>query len=224
MNVLVVNDASWDNFALVSKRLNPKCINPDHRINYFYGKHLKLVANICNQNSMMLIRRPLIKDNIQELLADSLKYTKFCIIFHNFTEYNTISSTMIDLCDKNKIPYFVFSEHCSKFYMNGEYVHDTKFKTCVRGIDFTERDIVAEILPSAELFIEPRCPKNILEVVDNLRSRYQCIKDEKASKKIVYDEDLVKERKKILKSNKEMSYVDYMASKKKWLKDVTPKR
>ena len=63
-------------------------------------------------------------------------------------------------------------------------------------------------------------PKNIQEVVNNLRSRYQMLKDKKDSKKIVYDENLVKERKKALKSDKEMSYLEFVANKKKWLKKL----
>ena len=49
------------------------------------------------------------------------------------------------------------------------------------------------------------------------------LKDKKESKKIVYDEKLVKERKKALKSDKEMSYLEFVANKKKWLKEVVPK-
>ena len=77
MNVLIVNDVLWDNFALVSKRLNPLCINPNHRLNCFYGKHLRYISSICNQNSMCLIRRALIKDKLEECIVDSLKFSKF---------------------------------------------------------------------------------------------------------------------------------------------------
>ncbi len=223
MNVLVINDLSWDNFALVSKRVNPKCINPNHRINYFYGKHMQYVSNICGQNMMHLLRVTLMKDNIKECIENSLKHVKFCIIFHNFTEYNTLSSFYIKLCEENKVPYFIFSEHCEKFYMNGEHIPETKFKVCVREIEMAEREITVNI-PQILIFAqELTCPKNIEEVINNLRSRYQVIKDEKDSKKIVYDENLVKERKKLIKSDKEMSYLDYIKNKKKWLKETVPK-
>lgn len=223
MNVLVINDLSWDNFALVSKRVNPKCINPNHRINYFYGKHMQCMSNICGQNMMHLLRVTLMKDNVKECIENSLKHVKFCIIFHNFTEYNTLSSFYIKLCEENKVPYFIFSEHCEKFYMNGEYIPETKFKVCVIEIEMTEREITVNI-PQTLLFAqELACPKNIEEVINNLRSRYQVTKDEKDSKKIVYDENLVKERKKLIKSGKEMSYLDYMKNKKKWLKETVPK-
>lgn len=224
MNILVVNDSSWDNFALVSRRINAKCINPDHRINYFYGKHMQFLTNICNQNTMCLIRRPIIKENLEDIIVDSLKSTKFCIIFHNFIEYNTLSSLIIKLCIKNSIPYFVFSEHCDNFYMNGEYITDKKFKKCVREIEFLEREIKLEIPINLEIFTEKTCPKNIQEILNNLRSRYQNIKDTKDSKRIIYDENALRTKKNLLKSKKEMGYIDYMASKNKWIKETTPRR
>ena len=74
MNVLVVNDFSWDNFALVAKRVNSKCINPNHRINYFYGKHMQYISNICNQNMMHLLRLALVKDKEKQSIENSLKF------------------------------------------------------------------------------------------------------------------------------------------------------
>lgn len=223
MNILVINDLSWDNFALVSKRINSKCINPNHKINYFYGKHMQHMSNICNQNMMHLLRISLIKDKEKQCIEDNLKHVKFCVIFHNFTEYNTISSLYIKICEEYKIPYFIFSEHCERFYMNGEYIHDTKFKTCVRGIEFAERTVIVNIPQSITFTQDLACPKNIEEIINNLRSRYEVLKDEKDSKRIVYDERIVKERKKLIKSDKEISYIDYMSNKKKWLKETVPK-
>ena len=127
------------------------------------------------------------------------------------------------MCIKNKIPYFIFSEHTNKFYLNGDYISGTKFKSCVREIEATKRFPVVELPQEICFSQEKTCPKNIQEVVNNLRSRYQVLKDEKDSKKIVYNEELVKGRKKITKSDKEMSYLDFMAGKKKWLKETIPK-
>tara|TARA_B100000085_G_C18540875_1_gene511861 strand:+ start:229 stop:750 length:522 start_codon:yes stop_codon:yes gene_type:complete len=172
---------------------------------------------------MCLIRRPIIKENLEDIIADTLKVTKFCIIFHNFIEYNTLSSLIIKLCTENSIPYFIFSEHIDSFYMNGEHITDKKFKKCVREIDFKEREINLNEPINLEIFADKTCPKNIQEVLANLRSRYQNIKDTKESKKIVYDENALKTKKNILKSKKEMGYIDYMASKSKWIKETTPK-
>ena len=222
MNVLVVNDLSWDNFAIVSKRLNPRCINPNHRINYFYGKHMQYVSNVCNQNLMHLVRLPFLEDKQKQSIENSLKYVKFCIIFHNFTEYNTISSFYIKTCQDNKVPYFIFSEHCEKFYMNGEYIACDKFKTRVREIEFADREITVNIPETFSFSHEKMCPKNIVEVINNLRSRYQISKDEKESKKIIYEENPALSRQ-TLKSGKEMSYLDFMANKRKWIKETFQK-
>tara|TARA_B100001287_G_scaffold276820_1_gene289750 strand:+ start:2459 stop:3130 length:672 start_codon:yes stop_codon:yes gene_type:complete len=222
MNVLVVNDLSWDNFAIVSKRLNPRCINPNHRINYFYGKHMQYVSNVCNQNLMHLVRLPFLEDKQKQSIENSLKYVKFCIIFHNFTEYNTISSFYIKTCQDNKVPYFIFSEHCEKFYMNGEYIACDKFKNRVREIEFSDREIIVNIPETFSISHEITCPKNIVEVINNLRSRYQISKDEKESKKIIYEENPALSRQ-TLKSGKEMSYLDFMANKRKWIKETFQK-
>ena len=179
MNVLIVNDVSWDNFALISTKLTPRCINPNHRLNYFYGKHLQYISNICTQNMMHLLRLPFLQYNEKKCIENSLKNVKFCIIFHNFIEYNTISSLYINICNENKIPYFIFSEHCGKFYMNGEYIHNTKFKTCVRELEYIERKLSIEIPDTIIFDTIKKCPENINEIVTNLRSRYQNLKDEK---------------------------------------------
>tara|TARA_B100000686_G_C16445590_1_gene789276 strand:- start:149 stop:649 length:501 start_codon:yes stop_codon:yes gene_type:complete len=165
----------------------------------------------------------MIKGKEKEIIEDSLKCIKFCLIFHNFIEYNTVSLLYIQLCIKNKIPYFIFSEHTDNFYLNGEYIQDIKFKTCVRKLEIAKRFPVVEIPNEICINQEKTCPKNIQEIVNNLRSRYQVLKEEKDSKKIIYNEEIVKERKKITKSGKEMSYLDFMAGKKKWLKETIPK-
>tara|TARA_B100001175_G_scaffold310101_1_gene312705 strand:+ start:857 stop:1357 length:501 start_codon:yes stop_codon:yes gene_type:complete len=165
----------------------------------------------------------MIKGKEKEIIEESLKSIKFCLIFHNFIEYNTMSSLYIQLCIKNNIPYFIFSEHTNKFYLNGDYIYDIKFKTCVRNLKTIKRFPVVDIPVEICFTHEKTCPKNIQEVVNNLRSRYQVLKDEKDSKKIIYNEELVKGRKKIIKSDKEMSYLDFMTGKKKWLKETIPK-
>tara|TARA_Y100000741_G_C18258319_1_gene559729 strand:+ start:2470 stop:3141 length:672 start_codon:yes stop_codon:yes gene_type:complete len=221
MDVLVINDHSWDNFALVSKRLNPRCIDPSHKINYFYGKCMQYISNICNQNMMQLHRRPIFGENLKESFEDSLQFTKFCIIFHNFIEYNTLSSLFIELCKSNKIPYFIFSEHCEKFYFNGEYNSFDKFKNVVRQLEFNERTLVVDV-PSYIIFSRVKsCPKNILDIVNNIRNKYNKLKEEKEARSIIYDEKIVKEKKKLIKSDKEMNYIDFMKNKIKWKESIS---
>lgn len=137
MNILVVKDLSWDNYALISKRINTKYISPEHRINCFYGKNLKPMETICNQNMLTVVRQQIDKQKIKEILVRILTHTKYCIIFHNFIEYNTISKLVIDTCEENLMPYFIFSEHCKKFYFNGIYIEDIKFKKCIKTIETT---------------------------------------------------------------------------------------
>lgn len=188
MNILVINDHSWDNFAIVSKRLNPKCINPTHKINCFYGKYMKYISNICNQNMLQLHRRQLIEQNIEEIIEDTLMFTKFCIIFHNFIEYNTLSSLFINLCKKNKVPYFIFSEHCDRFYFNGEYNTSDKFKKIVKQINFNEKVINVEI-PKCIMYSEVKTyPKNMEDVISNIRTKYKQMNADKESKSIIYIE------------------------------------
>ena len=221
MNVLVINDHTWDNFALVSKRLNPRCINPNHKINYFYGKCMQYISNICNQNMMQLHRRPIFGENLKESFEDSLQFTKFCIIFHNFVEYNTLSSLFIELCKNNKIPYFIFSEHCEKFYFNGEYIVSDKFKNIVRQLEFNERTLDVDV-PSYIIFSQIKsCPKNMIEIKNNLRTKYNKLKEEKESRSVIYDEKIVKEKKKLIKSDKEMNYIDFMNNKIKWKESIS---
>lgn len=223
MNIVVVNDYNWDNFAIVSKRLNTQYIDPMHRINYFYGKHMESISNICNQNMLHLIRQPLFKDKICNILKESLRTVKFCIIFHNFLEYNTISSLYINICNKNFIPYFIFSEHCNNFYFNGKITNE-KFKTCIRQIETVpDRILNIEIPFEIEFIKEKTCPKNIQDVINNIRTKYKLLQNDKKSRQVVYDEDIVKERKQILKSKKELSYIKYMENKKKWIKEIIPK-
>lgn len=219
MNVLVVNDFTWDNFAEVSRRINCKCIDPVHRINYFYGKKMKYISNICNQNMFQLLRRTLSKDSIDENIKEALNYTKFCVIFHNFIEYNTMSSFIIDICNINKIPYFVFSEHSPNFFYNGEYITDKKFKACVKSIEFIPRCISFELPNDVVIFEECKVSKDLEKVKIKLKERYSDIDYEKSKKSIVYLED--SRRTKTMM--KELNYIDYMSSRKKWIKDIVPR-
>lgn len=219
MNVLVVNDFTWDNFAEVSRRINCKCIDPLHRINYFYGKRMKYISNICNQNMFQLFRRTLSKDNLYENIREALNYTKFCVIFHNFIEYNTFSSFIIDICKLNEIPYFVFSEHVPNFFYNGEYITDKKFKTCVRSIEFIPKCISFEMSDDVIIFEDSKSLKDLEKVKIKLKERYSDIEYEKTKKSIVYLEDSRRTKTMI----KELNYIDYMSSRKKWIKDIVPR-
>lgn len=214
MNVLVVCDTSWDNYAEMSRRLTSKNIDPNHRINIFYGKQMRHISKICNRNMLQIFRKSLNVKTIVEEMCNSLKFTKCCIIFHNFTEYNTISELCIKMCEKNKIPYFIFSEHTSDFFYNGQPM--SKFKKCMTLVpEISERDINFE--PDFEINVPSTTvttDKDYSVAVQKLRNSYKGIEDNKAKKSIVYIDN---------KTPKQYSYIEYLANKRKWLKEVIPK-
>lgn len=214
MNILVVCDASWDNYAEIGRRLTSRNIDPSHRINVFYGKHMKHISNICNRNMLQIFRKSYKDKAIIEDLCNTLKFTKCCIIFHNFTEYNTISGLCIKICEKNKIPYFIFSEHTLDFFYNGECM--SKFKKCMSD--------VPEISDGHEIYFDPdfeissplpeNNEKDYSSVVQKLRNSYKNHEETKSKKSIVYIDN---------KTSKQYSYIEYVANRKKWLKEVIPR-
>lgn len=214
MNVLVVCDASWDNYAEMSKRLTSKYIDPNHRINIFYGKHMKDIGKICNRNMLQIFRKSINNKTLVEDLCNQLKFTKFCMIFHNFTEYNTISSLVIKICEKNGIPYFIFSEHADNFFYNGECA--SKFKKCISNIPETyDRDGI-HFTSDFEISLPVRGnnEKDYSGIVRKLRESYKSLEDNKSKKSIVYIDNI---------NSKQYSYIQYAENKKKWLKQVIPK-
>jgi hypothetical protein len=141
VNITVVTDNSWDNVAKIMRRIDNKCISTNHRINLFYGKNLKMLQNVCIKKGYTVFRRSIYNENYNTEIKNVLDHTKFCIIFHNFTEYNTISGCIIELCKSNCIPYFIISEHTSAYYFNGEYINSKKFKHCIKEIQHVPRNI-----------------------------------------------------------------------------------
>lgn len=213
MNVLVVCDTSWDNYAEMSRRLTSKNIDPNHRINIFYGKQMRHISKICNRNMLQIFRKSLNAKTLVEEMCNQLKFTKCCIIFHNFTEYNTMSELCIKMCEKNGIPHFIFSEHTSDFLYNGEQM--SKFKKCMKCVpEISERDI--QFIPDFEISLPgtQSTEKDYSVVVQKLRNSYKSIEDNKAKKSIIYIDN---------KTPKQYSYIEYLANKKKWLKEVIPK-
>lgn len=214
MNILVVCDTAWDNYAQIARRLTSKNIDPSYRINIFYGKHMKHISKICNKNMLQIFRKSLNCKTPVEDLCNTLKFTKCCIIFHNFTEYNTLSELCIKMCEKNKIPYFIFSEHTSDFFYNTELM--SKFKKCMKCVpEISERNDI-QFIPDFEISLPgtQSAEKDYSVVVQKLRNSYKSIEDSKAKKSIIYIDN---------KTPKQYSYIEYIANKKKWLKEVIPK-
>lgn len=188
VNITVVTDNSWDNVAKIMRRIDNKCIKTSHRINIFYGKNLKMLQNVCIKKGYTVFRRSVSNENYNAEIKNVLDYTKFCIIFHNFTEYNTISGCMIDLCKLNCIPYFIISEHTDSYYFNGEYIHSKKFKNCIKEIHHTQRNITVA-LEFNPLKIEESEPEYIVDPDNSI---------EKFNEKFSYLQELKKTNRTIL--------------------------
>lgn len=215
MNILVVCDTSWDNYAVMSRRLTSKYIDPEHRINIFYGEQMKHISKICNQNMLQIFRKSLNSNTLIKDLRNQMKFTKLCIIFHNFTEYNTISSVLINICKENGIPYFVFTEYTDDFFFNGEPM-STRFKKCVINVpNISKReDISCNIDFEISFATETNSSKDYSQIVHKLRNSYKSIDENRLKKSIIFVDN---------KIPKQYSYLEYMANKKKWIKEVIPR-
>ena len=183
VNITVVTDNSWDNVSKIMRRIDSKCIKTTHRINLFYGKNMKMLQNVCIKKGFTVFRRSTSNESYNSDIKSVLDYTKFCIIFHNFTEYNTISRSIIDLCEVNCIPYFIFSEHTDNYYFNGEYIHSKKFKNCIKEINLSPRNTTVSIefnpFTSQEITSEPE------DSVENFNDNYAYIEEVKRMNRIV---------------------------------------
>ena len=181
MAATIVTDNSWDNYAKIIRRVNNESLKID-KINFFYGKNMKFINELCNKNNFNLFRR-----SIEDIKA-VLMYSKFCIIFHNFVEYNTLSSHIIEICNLNNIPYFIFSEHCNDFYYNGEYITSKKFKNCVKEINNNkwEINVIPDYYPGFIKESKESEEKETKESIMNFSKSFENIQNYKKLNRIVY--------------------------------------
>ena len=105
-------------------------------------------------------------------------------MLHNFVEYNTLSSYIIEICNINNIPYFIFSEHCNDFFYNGEYITSKKFKNCVKEIEYMTREIV--IFPEYRPVISKEKESKEKESINKFFKTYESIQDSKKTNRIIY--------------------------------------
>lgn len=131
MNVFLVEDDNWDNYAIISKYISTNYFPETIRIQHVYNKHLQRVSNICTDNNFDIYRRQLDKIDPKKSYYEIIKNMNICIIFHNFIEYTTPSSFVIKICEENKIPYIIVSEHTKKCFLNGE-IFEGKFKGALK--------------------------------------------------------------------------------------------
>jgi len=184
MSVTVITDNSWDNYAKIIRRINKKSLM-NEKINFFYGKNMKFINDLCTKNNLNIFRRSLSDKNFNENVKDVLMYTKFCIIFHNFIETCTLSSYVIEICKCNNIPYFIFSDNCDEFYYNGEHITTRKFKNCVKEIEFNIREI--KVIPDyCPIFCKKHSEKDERDSINFFCKTYQKIQTSKKLNRIIY--------------------------------------
>jgi hypothetical protein len=183
VNITVVADNSWDNISKIMRRIDSKCIKTTHRINLFYGKKIKMLENVCIKKGFTVFRRSTNSKTYNSDIKNVLDYTKFCIIFHNFIEYNTISKNMIDLCELNLIPYFIISEHTDNYYFNGEYIHSKKFKNCIKEINHVPRNtnVSLEINP----FLIQESNEDPSDSIENFNENFMHLEEVKRTNRTI---------------------------------------
>jgi len=218
MNILIVTDCNWDNFGIVQKKL--KSLHSDCNINFCYGPNMKAISNLCTQLMLRLFRRSLIEDKLTKSMNEIIKFMDVCIIFHNFIEYNTMSSYVMEVCLQNNIPFYIFSEHTQDYFFNFE-INKMKFKSCLKKIPeiCIPRKLheIKEIDTSFEICKPDMTPNSIDDIIKKLRKSYSKIEDDKKEKSIAALS------KKETRFAKEISYLEYIQNKKKWIKSITPK-
>tara|TARA_B000000475_G_C15909893_1_gene412126 strand:+ start:305 stop:853 length:549 start_codon:yes stop_codon:yes gene_type:complete len=182
MNVLIITDYNWDNFSIVSKRFGS--LDKNSRLNCLYGKNLQNISNLCSRHELSLYRRSLNNENIEQSLCEIIEKIDYCIIFHNFLEYNTISKFVIDFCLLNKINFFVFSEHTCKYYYDN-IISDEKFKKKCKMI---KRQTVFKMeynfKITKQIFLKD-LNKDLSKSIKNLNKRYNKKSEERKETKFI---------------------------------------
>lgn len=222
MNILIVTDNSWDNYPLIKKRIDT--LKENTIVNTFYCKQLSLIEKYCADNMLHLFRRSIDPKNIESSIINILKYIKCVMIFTNFTEYNTLSSFIIEACRLNQLPFFIFTEYNTGFLHNDTY-YESKFKHILKNITPFDKDKVLKI---PDIIINKEKPKYNVSIdtsIEKLRERYSGInfEKEKNSIKFLYDKTEQKKLKQTKKSAKEIAYHDYEQRRKCWIKEMIPK-
>jgi len=191
MNIFVVIDNNWDNYAIITKYISLDYMPEDVKINHVYGKHLKNISKICNQKMIHLYRRNVDPKFPLMSYYEIIKNMNICIIFHNFIEYNTQSSFVIEVCQQNSIPYIIISEHNKKCYLNGE-VCEGKFKNALKlaiNSEYNRSDFrfIKGDTEYTNLFIDiVKDEKTIPELKKNIKRCYDRLKDYQSNNSIIY--------------------------------------
>ena len=128
MNLFIVEDINWDNFAIVSKYISNNYLSDDVNINHVYGKKLPVINNICNKQMFRILRRSINNEKPCESIYEIIKNIDICIVFHNFIEYDTLSSFVIDTCKENNKPCILYLRYLSPFVTNEIFFRQCQIK------------------------------------------------------------------------------------------------
>jgi hypothetical protein len=189
MNVFVIEDDNWDNYAIISKYISKNYLPDNTRIHHVYGKHLPHVSKIIFDNDFDIYRRNIDKNKPEISFYEIIKNMKICIIFHNFIEYTTPSSFVIKVCEENKIPYIIISEHTRMCFLNGE-IYEGKVKGALKKAADYEVFKKFNIVDDSEEFnnlnnISFRELKTINEIKQVISSSYSKIETNRNNKSII---------------------------------------
>ncbi len=189
MNVFVIEDDNWDNYAIMSKYISKNYLPDNTRIHHVYGKHLPHVSKIILDNDFDIYRRNIDKDDPKKSFYEIIKNMKICIIFHNFIEYTTPSSFVIKVCEENKIPYIIISEHIRTCFLNGE-IYEGKVKGALKKAATCEVFKKFNIVDDSEEFnnlnnICLKKRKTLNEIKQVIASSYSKIETNRNNKSII---------------------------------------
>ena len=179
INCLLITDYNWDNMGLISKRLS--YLSENVVVNLLYSPQRTAIIKVCNTNDIKVFRR---SESDKVKMMNSID---FCMIFTDFLEYNTNFDFFADICSRNNIPYFTFSNSSSLYYLNGEMCKDKFKKTLMKILESKNRNKVDESLvyKEVESYKSPRKETSINEVTEKLRNAYFMVKSQKEKKSII---------------------------------------
>lgn len=179
INCLLITDYNWDNMGLISKRLS--YLSENVVVNLLYSPQRAAIIKICNASDINVFRR---SECDKVKIMNSID---FCMIFTDFLEYNTNSDFFTDICHRNNIPYFTFSNSNSSYYLNGELCRNKFKKTLMKILETKNRNKVDKSLvyKEVESYINPKTKKSIKEVTEKLRNAYFMVTSQKENKSII---------------------------------------
>ena len=219
-NILIVSDLSWDNYALVNKKLK-KIDSENFRVHLLYTRNL-LLNNCCKTNELYCLRHS--GKNLFAICQNFIKIIDICIIFSNNIEYLNSSQLLKSICEYTRIPYILVSEHSREL---DYYSFDNKFKTfkkLINNVNISTNEVHRDLLltdffSKEEIILYNenfnfKINKDLFlsdEILTKLRFKYDSIRAEKKSKsiKLLYDKSELKKEKQSRRCFKEYKQLEF---------------